>query len=198
MSPLLLSLLLAGPAPAPAPAPDYRIVFRYQAQGPADVNDYESEVTVYERLPGGGEQKVGTFTGSIFPDDMKTRGRLKDGKYDLYLGLHRRSRDGKALTPTKADLVAKSSGWLRPALIVNADKAVPVVSDNLQKKTSTLIHVHNGSKTKRWSLGCLTLTPADWEGFITIFLNRYHDLEDWHTGGKYYGRKVAVLEVVPR
>ena len=31
--------------------------------------------------------------------------------------------------------------------------------------------------------------------FIAIFLDRYTDFADWHQGGKYYGRKIAVLEV---
>jgi hypothetical protein len=201
---LALAGLLPGYLPSacektlrPAEA-DFRIVFRYRPTGPESVNDYESVVTVFERLPSGGEKVVGTFTGSIFPDDLKTRGRIKDGTYDLYLGLHRRSRDGKALTPSPADLVIKTSGWLRPALIVNADRAVPVLSLNPNKKTSTYIHLHNGSRSKRWSEGCLTIPPAEWERFITIFLDRYPNLESWHQEGRYYGRRVAVLEVAPR
>lgn len=188
------SLVAAQPSPQAMP-PDFRIVFRYRAAGPTSVKDYESEVAVYARQQDGAEKLVGTFAGSIFPDDMKMRGRVKDGRYDLYLGLHRRSKDGKALTPTKADLVVKSQGWLRPALIVNADAAVPVQSLNPDKKTSTYIHVHNGFRNQRSSEGCLTLTPDDWQRFITIFLERYTDLADWHADGKYYGRKVAVLEV---
>lgn len=199
---LLACLLPAAPAagddPAALSSAPFRVVFRYKAQGPVAANDYESEVTVFERLPGGGEKQLGTFTGSVFPDDMKTRGRLKDGTYDLYLGLHRRSRDGKALTPTPADLAVKSQGWLRPALIVNADGAVPVVSLNPAKKTSRLIHLHNGGRAKRSSEGCLTIAPAEWGRFITIFLARYRSLGDWHQGGRYYGRKVAVLEVTAR
>ena len=208
MRPFLTCLVLAGLLPCPAapagdkaapPADaDFRVVFRYRAQGPSSVNDYESEVTVFERLPGGGEKVVGTFTGSIFPDDLKRWGRVKDGTYDLYLGLHRRSKDGKALTPSPADLVIKTSGWLRPALIVNADRAVPVISLKPGKKTSTYIHLHNGSGAKRWSEGCLTIPPAEWRRFISIFLDRYRKLEDWHQGGHYYGRRVAVLEVAPR
>jgi hypothetical protein len=199
--PLLCSLLFAPaiaaaqPNPPATPQLDYRIVFRYRAAGPASVKDYESEVALYARQKDGAEKLVGTFTGSIFPDDMMVRGRLKDGRYDLYLGLHRRSKDGKAQTPTKADLVVKSQGWLRPALIVNADAAVPVQSLNPNKKTSTYIHVHNGFRNQRSSEGCLTLTPDDWARFIAIFLERYTDLADWHADGKYYGRKVAVLEV---
>jgi hypothetical protein len=196
---LLFALVLASPAAAQPNAkpglPDYRIVFRYRASGPISVKDYESEVAVYARQSDGSEKLVGAFTGSIFPDDMQVRGRVKDGCYDLYLGLHRRSKDGKAQTPSKADLVVKSQGWLRPALIVNADAAVPVHCLNPQKKTSTYIHLHNGYGNRRWSEGCLTLTPDDWTRFITIFLERYTDLVDWHADGKYYGRKVAVLEV---
>jgi hypothetical protein len=198
MSYMLPSLVLLVLASDQSAQPDYRIVFRYKSGGPASIKEYESEVIVYARQKDGSEKCVGTFTGSIFPDDMKVRGRLKDGRYDLYLGLHRRSKDGKALTPTKADLVVKNSGWLRPALIVNADGAVPVESLNPNKKTSTYIHVHNGYRDRRWSEGCLTLTPNDWPRFITIFLERYPDFADWHQLGKYYGRKVAVLEVQAR
>jgi hypothetical protein len=201
MRPLVMSVVvmcLIGPVPAAEPSRPlpFRVVFRH-GQEPASVGDYESEVTVFERLVGG-EKLLGKFTGSIFPDDLFKCGRIKDGKYDLYLGLHHRSKDGKALTPSPADLVVKSNGWLRPALIVNADGPVPVLSHNPKKKISRLIHVHNGYKTRRHSEGCLTLAPADWERFITIFLSRYHKLEDWHQHGRYIGRKVAVLEVVAR
>jgi hypothetical protein len=195
---LALLLTLAPAVAADPPAADYRVVFRYRAAGPTSLQDYESAVTVHERQPDGSEKVVGTFTGSIFPDDLTQRGRLRDGRYDLYLGLHKRSKDGKPLTPTKADLVVKSQGYLRPALIVNADGAVPVHSLKPGKTTSTYIHVHNGYREKRWSDGCLTLTPAEWPRFIMIFLARYPDFADWHQDGKYYGRKVAVLDVQPR
>jgi hypothetical protein len=204
---LRFTLLLITPATAvlavSAPQADtgavgFRVVFRYRTSGPASIKDYESEVTVYERQKDGSEKRVGSFTGSIFPDDMKVRGRVKDGAYDLHLGLHRRSKDGKALTPSKADLVVKSQGWLRPALIVNADGPVPVESLNPDKKTSTYIHVHNGYRERRSSEGCLTLMPDDWPRFISLFLDRYTEFADWHANGKYFGRKVAVLEVRPR
>lgn len=203
MRPLLVALVLAclSQPPAPPAAADgalpYRIVFRYHSRGPSSINDYEAEVTVFERQPGG-EKRLGTFRGSIFPDDLSKWGRIKDGTYDLYLGLHRRSQDGKPLVPSKADLVVKSKGWLRPAMIVNADGPVPVLSDNPRKKVSRLIHVHNGYNSKRWSEGCLTIVPAHWSPFISIFLDRYRTLEDWHRDGRYVGRKVAVLEVRPR
>jgi internalin A len=198
--PLLIAALgtavSADEPAAPAKPLDYRVVFRYRADGPTSIKDYEAEVRVYERKGDSSEKLVGTFTGSIFPD-LNTRGRVKDGRYDLYLGLHRRSKDGKAQTPSKDDLVVKSQGYLRPALIVNADAAVPVECLNPKKKTSTYIHVHNGFRERRSSEGCLTLQPDDWARFITIFLDRYTDLADWHAAGKYYGRKVAVLEVEP-
>ena len=84
------------------------------------------------------------------------------------------------------------------SLIVNADGPVPVVSLNPKKTISRLIHLHNGGRTKRSSEGCLTIPPAEWERFISPFLARYRTLEDWHGGGRYIGRKVAVLEVRPR
>ncbi len=94
--------------------------------------------------------------------------------------------------------MVKTQGWLRPALIVNADGAVPVHSLKPGKTTSTYIHVHNGYRERRWSEGCLTLTPGDWPRFITIFLKRYPDFADWHQDGKYYGRKAATLEIQAR
>jgi hypothetical protein len=198
---LITSSLTIAPAAAAQrqePAVDYRIVFRYRAGGPASIKEYESTVGVFECQNDGSEKLIATFTGSIFPDDLTTRGRVKDGRYDLYLGLHRRSKDGKALTPSKNDLVIKSQGWLRPALIVNADGPVPVDSLKPGKTTSTYIHVHNGYRERRSSEGCLTLTPGDWPRFIAIFLDRYKNLADWHAGDKYYGRKVAILEVEPQ
>jgi hypothetical protein len=91
--------------------------------------------------------------------------------------------------------VKLGSDFLRPGLIVNADKAVKCLSDSKDKTTMTYIHVHNGQKNNRGSEGCLTLPPTEWPGFIRIFLDRYTDLADWHRPRLYYGRKVAVLVV---
>ncbi len=199
---LLAYLLEQRPAEAPAPGPrrraleggaeqpPFKIVYRHGPR-PKTVKDYESTVLVYLNEKGGAKL-LATFKGSIYPDTLKGHGRLVDGSYDLYLGLHR--RQGK--TPTKDDLRIKlGSEFLRPALIVNADKAVKCISDSKDKTTMTYIHVHNGQKNNRGSEGCLTLPPGEWPGFIRLFLDRYPDLADWHRPGLYYGRKVAVLVV---
>lgn len=182
----------------------YRVEFHSNEKRPRDeprtkLNEslYESTVKVYKVEPRGNSQLLGTFRGSIYPDNLKVRGRIKEGSYELHLGLHRRSKDGKALKPTKAALKVKMIGFLRPALIVERDKSIPCVSDNPKKKTMTYIHVHNGSWTRRSSEGCLTIAPPDWERFISIFLKAYPDLHDWHNfkTGTYYSRKIGPLIV---
>ena len=182
----------------------YRIEFHSNAKRPMDkpgteLNEslYESTVKIYKLESGGKSQLLGTFRGSIYPDNLKVRGRIKEGSYELHLGLHRRSKDGKALKPTKTTLKVRMVGVLRPALIVARDKAVPCVSDNPKKKTMTYIHVHNGSWTRRSSAGCLTIAPPDWERFIGIFLKAYPDLHDWHNfkTRTYYSRKIGPLIV---
>jgi hypothetical protein len=45
--------------------------------------------------------------------------------------------------------------------------------------------------------GRLTIPPTEWERFITLFLDRYRQLDNWHQNGRYYGRLVAVPEVAP-
>jgi peptidoglycan hydrolase-like protein with peptidoglycan-binding domain len=144
---------------------------------------YESQVTVDAK----------TFQGSIFPDDMKVKGRIKDGTYPLHIGFHKRN----GLVPTAADLVVKNnSANLRPALIVNRDNFVPVISNNPAKTTSSAIHVHNGFNSSRGSEGCLTLKPSDWPGFIQIFLDMYPNLNQWYLGpGQYVGLEAGSLVV---
>src|SRR5262249_50669096 len=118
--------------------------------------------------------KSGTFRGSIYPDDLNVRGRIKDGTYDLFIGFHKRAGH----TPAKSDLVVRANGF-RATLIVNNDKSVPVLSDSPAKTTSSAIHVHNGFNSKRFSDGCPTLHPDDWSKFIKLFLEAYPNLSDW-------------------
>jgi hypothetical protein len=173
------------------PAPivsSFRVVFQHGGVVPEPTNAkgtdklYESSVTV---VGGSG----GTFRGSIYPDDMSVKGRIKDGTYDLYLGFHKR-----AGTPKAPDLVVRDNGF-RAALIVNNDQSVPVISDSASKTTSTAIHVHNGFNSKRFSEGCPTLCPSDWPAFIKIFLTAFPNLEAWTERNAYVGKKIGVLEV---
>lgn len=178
----------AGPiVPAPVVG-SIRVIFAHGGVVPEPTNAkgidklYESRVTV---VGGSG----GTFRGSIYPDDMNVKGRIKDGTYDLYLGFHKR-----AGTPTAADLVVRDNGF-RAALIVNNDQNVPVISDNASKTTSNAIHVHNGFNSKRFSEGCPTLCPSDWPAFLKIFLTAFPKLEAWTERNAYVGKKIGVLEV---
>ncbi len=196
---------LCRPATAPVRPPPGRpaglvtVVFKNGGKQPTGVTGlpgagnkttatrYESTVTVSGGL-------AGTFHGSIYPDNMNVKGRLRDGTYDIYLGFH---HDG---TPTPADLVPRTNNF-RAVLIVNANGTVPVVSNDPSKTTSSCIHIHNGYYT--WnpavpmSEGCLILAPDDWTAFITLFLNAYPNLADWTAGGGRLGKKIGVVTVKP-
>jgi hypothetical protein len=173
------------------------VMFRHQSQKPTGVTGlpgadskstssrYESQVTV-----SGGP--TDTFRGSIYPDNMNIKGRLKDGTYDLYLGFH------KPGTPKADDLVVRTNGF-RAVLVVNANNPVPVTSNNASKVTSEGIHVHNGYNTwnanTAMSEGCLILHPADWPKFLKLFLDAYPNLADWTAGGGRLGKKIGVVKV---
>ena len=144
---------------------------------------YESKVIV----AGKGRH---VFRGSIYPDNINQRGRLRDGKYDLNIGFHKR----RGHVPTAADLVARKNGF-RAALIVNADKTVPVISNKASKTKSSYIHVHNGFNSARYSLGCCTIHPSDWANFIKFFLNTYPDLATWQATNRYVGQKIGKLVI---
>jgi len=149
---------------------------------------YESKVVV-TRIDSSGITAVHTLQGSIFPDDMSTKGRVKNGWYRLKLGFHKRNG-----TPTAADLVVKTGSVdLRPALIVNEDGNVPVTSNDPAKTESNAIHIHNGFNTERGSDGCQTIRPSQWSAFISEYLTKYTALADWHQNGAYRGRDVGVL-----
>ena len=147
---------------------------------------YESVVAV----SGGGLS--GNFKGSIFPDNMNVKGRIRDGTYDISLGFH---KDG---SPKQEDLVVKTNGC-RAALVVNNNGTVPVISNSSTKQTSTYIHIHNGYNT--WvaatpmSEGCLILHPADWPAFIKLFITAYPSITDWVTGTSRIGKKVGTVNV---
>jgi hypothetical protein len=181
----------AQPPTQPPPAPDaglFTLTFQHGGVVPpySGPGMYESRI-----LLAGPRQ--GYFQGSIYPDDMNEKGRIKDGIYDLNLTLHH--KDG---VPTPADLRVQTSEVRRPALTVNNDNAVPVISNDPAKTTSSCIHVHNGSSSHRGSEGCLTIQPADWARFISIFLDLYPDLSDWYAGnGSWRGRRIGSLFVRP-
>jgi hypothetical protein len=185
-----------GPLPAVATV---TVMFQHQGKLPTGVTGlpgagvtatatrYESSVTVSGGL-------AGTFKGSIYPDNLNVKGRLLDGSYELYLGFH------KPGTPTADDLVARTNGF-RAALIVNANRPVPVASNDPAKQTSEAIHVHNGyhswTAAHPMSEGCLILAPGDWPRFIKLFLDAFPSLADWTVGGGRLGRKIGVVAVRP-
>lgn len=177
----------ATPAPIPTPGPtpdagDFRITFQHGGVTPGAAQ-YESRVMVTGPA-------MGSFTGSIFPDNMQVKGHLVDGTYDLNLCFHR-----KEGVPTIDDLIVKVEGPLRPALTVNRGNTVPVKSDNPAKTTSSAINLHNGFYGNRGSDGCLTIKKDEWSRFITIFLNLYPNMADWNENGTLVGRKIGSLTV---
>lgn len=157
----------------------------FEVATPATVSGkYESTF----RLSGG---ITGTFTGSIFPDDMTVKGRVIDGRYPLHIGFH---KGGGGVKQKATDLVVKTKG-IRPGLLVNARNSVSVDSDNSTKITSSGINVHNGFNSARFSDGCLTLQPSDWSRFIDLFLKAFPNIGDWHTIGNNTGKKIGTLVI---
>jgi len=187
----LAALNQGGPATAPADG-TWRITFQHHSKTPALTSAAKGTGGLYESTVTVTGPKNGVFRGSIFPNDLSVKGRIKDGVYDLYLGFHKR----QGHTPSTSDLVVRDNGF-RAALVVNNDKSVPVISDNSTKTTSAAIHVHNGYNSKRESDGCQTLHPADWPGFISLFLDSYMDLSAWTETSTYVGKKIGRLEVKP-
>jgi hypothetical protein len=135
---------------------------------------------------------TGSFRGSIYPDNMNLKGRLKDGDYDLYLGFH---KPGK---PEQSDLEVRTNGF-RAVLVVNANGSVPVISNLASKQTSAAVHVHNGynhwTAANPMSEGCLILHPADWPGFIKLFFAAFPAIADWTAGGGRLGKKIGRVSV---
>ncbi|GAA4427455.1 hypothetical protein [Bremerella cremea] len=136
---------------------------------------------------------TGTFRGSIWPDDMTIKGHVIDGTYPLHIGFH---QGGNKAKQTAADLVVKEQG-VRPGLLVNARSSVTVKSDNPGKTISSGINVHNGFYSARFSDGCLTLHPNDWQRFMQIFIDGFPDINDWHTLGNNTGKRIGQLIVKP-
>ncbi len=145
---------------------------------------YESTVV----LSGG---LTGTFTGSVWPDDMMVKGRVNDGTYPVHLGFH---KGGGAAKQGAEKLVVATEG-IRAGLLVNARDSVPVTSASASKTTSAGINIHNGFNSKRGSDGCLTLQPSDWSRFIKLFLDAFPNIDDWHTLGTNTGKKIGELVI---
>jgi len=185
-----LAALNQGTQPPISLPGTFRVLFRHGGKMPPDSSATKGTDALYESAVTVSGPKAGTFRGSIFPDDMSVKGRIKDGTYDLYLGFHKRAGH----TPTAADLVVRSEGF-RAALVVNADRPVPVVSNNPAKTTSETIHVHNGFVSKRFSDGCPTIHPTDWPAFIKLFLEAFPVFADWSGPQRYLGKKAGTLEV---
>jgi hypothetical protein len=188
-----LTLLNQGSKPsivAPIVATTFRVTFQHFSKTPEPKSSTKGTDAMYESTVTVSGGKTGTFRGSIYPDDMSVKGRIKDGTYDIYIGFHKR----EGHTPKAGDLVARSQGF-RAALIVNGDNSVPVESNNPSKTTSALIHVHNGFNSQRFSDGCPTIHPSDWNKFIQLFLDTYSNLSDWTETSTYIGKKIGTLEV---
>lgn len=180
--------------PPPTP-PTIRLSVRHSNKQPGvdGCGKFESVLSLFV------EEDRHVFTGSIFPDDMTTYGRIKDGRYALNLCFHKRN----GIIPTRDDLVVKEgSESLRPALTIALDGTVPIRKAT-RDATSGNLHVHNcaGSGPSRGSNGCITVKTSDWARFIGLFLDWYPDLGDWCTVSgsscTYTGAAVGTLEVMP-
>jgi hypothetical protein len=145
-------------------------------------------------------------------------GRIRDGTYRLQLGFHNRSEEVKGkdvlLTPKQTDLTKplEPGGRLRPTLVVDADGPVKCLRPNPQQPASdynsklhkhppdtmTAIHIHNASRTRRASEGCLTLRLDDWDSFIGVFKRAYPRLSDWTSDDGYRGKQIGTLKVTTR
>jgi hypothetical protein len=186
-----LAALNQSTRPTP-PVGTWRVCFQHHGKTPELTSASRGTDQLYESTVTVAGPRSGTFRGSIFPNDLSVKGRIRDGQYDLYLGFHKRAGH----TPSASDLVVRTNGF-RAALVVNNDRPAPVLSDNAAKTTSDAIHVHNGYNSKRESDGCQTLHPADWPAFIRLFLDAYPALSDWMETSKYVGKRLGLLEVKP-
>lgn len=177
------------------------------AQRESDSPIYECTVDVV-RYDKAGHHLEKRFLGSIKIDysaskrkrvgvqkALEEHGIVADGAYELTLGFH--NRPSGSPTPKEGDLKPKSTGPLRPCLVVNRDQTVPCFSKKQGKKTSTGIHIHNGFATGRDSSGCPTIKSDQWTSFISLFLGRYGSLENWCRIDpvRYYGKSVGVLVI---
>ncbi|MFK7768058.1 MAG: hypothetical protein AB8B55_12615 [Mariniblastus sp.] len=134
----------------------------------------------------------GRFTGSIYPDNMNTHGRIKDGTYPLHIGFHH----GGGAPRQGADKLKVGYSGVRPGLLVNMRERVPIISANSGLHTSGGINVHNGnSSNNRGSNGCLTMSSQDWVKFISLFLNGFPNIEDWHARYTNTGKRIGQLVV---
>lgn len=180
------------PAPGSGPVGDQQITLtvRHGGQIPTNTNGLASTSgTMYESTFVLSGAVSGQFTGSIYPDDMNVKGRVVDGSYPLHIGFH---KGGSAARQTT--LAVETQG-IRCGLLVNARNGVPVESNNASKTTSYGINVHNGFNSQRYSDGCLTLQPADWSNFISLFINAFPNIDDWHTVGTNTGKRVGTLVI---
>ena len=66
---------------------DFHYVVRFANRSPK--KQYESTVELWEYQAQGGK-RISVHRGSIMPDNMQVKGRIRDGVYSIHLGLHRR------------------------------------------------------------------------------------------------------------
>jgi hypothetical protein len=146
---------------------------------------YEADVT----LSGG---LSGRFKGSIYPDDMNVKGRVLDGKYDVFLGFH---KPGK---PSQDMLKVLTNGF-RPVLVINKSNALRVSSLSPAKTTSVGIHIHNGyyqwKEASPMSEGCLIIHPSHWKDFLDKFIKAFPNIADWSNNGERIGKRIGSVSV---
>ncbi|MEL7499069.1 MAG: peptidoglycan-binding domain-containing protein [Planctomycetota bacterium] len=145
---------------------------------------YESTMT----LSGG---LSGQFQGSLYPKDMDKYCRIVDGNYPLHIGFH---RGGGKKEQEKLEILTEG---VRCGLLVNARNSVPVTSNNPGKTTAQGINVHNGFNLSRGTEGCISIRPSDWPGFISLFINGFPNINDWHTIKANTGKRIGTLIVKP-
>lgn len=196
------ALPLRDPFARAPSVPDVRILFTSVKlpEGVIGLPNAHSRVTAHRyeadvQVSGG---VSGRFKGSIYPDNMTTSGRLQNGTYDIYLGFHDRDGGGTKLLEVRTN-------YLRAALIIGADRPLPVVSHDPKKLTAAPLHIHNGyntwwiagkdGKIHHMSDGCLTIAPWDWPRFIKSFFQVYPDPKEWTCAGGFVGRKIGTVTV---
>src|SRR5207249_3145567 len=77
-------------AEPPTAATTFRVVFQHQGKTPEGTSSAKGTDALYESKVAVVGGQTWSFRGSVYPDDLAVKGRLKDGSYNLYLGFHRR------------------------------------------------------------------------------------------------------------
>lgn len=100
---------------------------------------------------------IGTYEGSSLPNEGSNNPTVQAGTYSFSTDSHNSNLSGSY-----------------PALTLNKKGDVPTIGANPNNptgaSTANHINIHFGwNYSQRGSAGCLTVAPADWEGFISNF-----------------------------